>query len=52
MVSDKSNFAQLEPKDEGSMTYGDNNKGMIVGNGVISNGVSFNIRNIFFISKE
>jgi len=42
MTSDKTKFAKFELKDEGFVTYGDKNKGKILGNGVISNGSSFN----------
>jgi len=44
MTCDKSKFAKLEFKDEGFVSYGDNNKGMTLGNTVISNGSSFNIK--------
>ena len=37
MTGDKSKFAKLELKEEGFVTYGDNNKGRILGSGVISN---------------
>jgi len=37
MIGDKSKFANLELKDEGFVTYGDNSKGRILGSGVISN---------------
>jgi len=47
MTDDKSKFAKLELKDEGFVTYGDNNKERILVSGVISNGASFNIYNVF-----
>jgi len=36
-------------KDEGFVTYGDNKNGRILGNGVISNGSSFNISNVLLV---
>jgi len=35
MTGDKTKFAKLELKEEGFVTYGDNNKGRILGNEVI-----------------
>jgi len=49
MTGDKTKFAKLELKDECFMTYGDKNKGKILGNGVIRNGSSFNIKNVFLV---
>jgi len=49
MTGDKSKFAKLELKQEGFVTYGDNNKGRILGSGVISNGASFNIHNMLLV---
>jgi len=44
MTSDKTKFPKLDLKDKGFVTYGDNNKGRILGNGIISNGSSFKIK--------
>ena len=49
ITGDKSKFAKFELKDEGFMTYGDNNKGRILESGVINNGASFNIHNMLLI---
>jgi len=49
MTGDKSKFAKLELRDEGFVTYSDNNKGTILGNGVIRNGSSFNIKNVLLV---
>jgi len=49
ITGDKSKFAKLELKEEGFVTYGDNNQGRILGSGVISNGVSFNIHNVLLV---
>jgi len=49
MTGDKSKFAKLELKDEGFLTFGDNNKGRILGSRVISNGASFNIHNVLLV---
>jgi len=38
MTGDKTKFTKLELKKEGFVTYGDNNKRRILGNGVICNG--------------
>jgi len=49
MTSDESKFSNLELNNEGLMTYGDNNKGKIFGNGIISNGSLFNIKNVLLV---
>ena len=49
VTGDKTKFAKLELKEEGFVTYGDNNKGRILGNGVIGNGSSFNIKNVMLV---
>jgi len=49
MTGDKSKFAKLELKEESFLTYGDNNKGRILGSGVISNEDSFNIHNVLLV---
>jgi len=49
MTGDKTKFTKLELKDEGFVTYRDNNKGRILGNGVMSNGSSFNIKNMLLV---
>jgi len=49
ITGEKTKLAKLELKDEGFVTYGDNNKGKILGSGVISNGSSFNIKNVLLV---
>ena len=49
MTGDKSKFSKLELKEEGYVTYVDNNKGRILGSGVIINGASFNIHNVLLV---
>jgi len=49
MIGDKSKFAKLELKEEGFVTYSDNNKGRILRSGVISNEASFNIHNVILV---
>jgi len=49
MTGDKTKFAKLELKEERFVTYGDNNKGKILGNGIIGNGSSFNIKNVLLV---
>jgi len=48
MIGDKTKFVKLELKDKGFVTYGDN-KGRTLGNRIISNGSSFNIKNVFLV---
>jgi len=48
MTGDKTKFAKLEFKEEEFETYRDNNKGRILGNGVIGNESSFNIKNVYW----
>jgi len=49
MTGVKTKFAKLELKEEEFVTYGDNNKVRILGNGVIGNGSSFNIKNVLLV---
>jgi len=49
MRRDKTKFAKLELKEEWFVTYGDNNKGRILRNGIIGNGSSFNIKNVVLV---
>jgi len=49
MTRDKIKFAKLELKEERFVTYEDNNKGITLGNGVIGNGSSFNIKNVLLV---
>jgi len=49
MTGDKTKFVKLELKEEGFVFYGDNNNGRILGNGVIGNGSSFNIKNVMLV---
>jgi len=49
MIGNKTKFAKLELKEKGFVTYGDNNKGRILENGVIGNGSSFNIKNVLLV---
>jgi len=51
MPDDKSKFTKLELKEEGFVTYGDNNKGRILRGRVISNGASFNIHNVLLVKR-
>jgi len=51
MTGDKTKFAKLDLKDESFVTYGDNNKGEILGNETISNGSSFNIKNVLLVER-
>jgi len=49
MTGDKTKFSKLELKEEGFVTYRDNNKGRILGNRVISIVSSFNIKNVLLV---
>jgi len=49
MTCDQTKIAKLSLKDEEFVTYGDNNKGKILGIGIISNGSSFNIKNMLIL---
>ena len=49
ITGDKTKFSKLELKEEGFVTYGDNNKGKILGNGVIGNESCFNIKNVLLV---
>jgi len=46
MTSDLAKFTKLSLKNEGIVTYRDNNKGKILGTRTISNGSSFNIKDV------
>ena len=47
MTGDPSNFSMLTSKEEGYVTFGDNNQGKIIGKGTIGNKLKFSILNWF-----
>jgi len=49
MTGDKTKFAKFELNEEWFETYEDNNKGRILRNWVITNGSSFNIKNVLLV---
>jgi len=49
VTGDQPKFAKLNLKNEGFMTYIDNNKGKILGTTTISNESSFNIKDVLLI---
>jgi len=49
LTEDKTKFAKFEMKEEGFVTFEDKNKERILGNGVIGNGSSFNIKNVLLV---
>ena len=49
MTSDKSIFASLTPKDGNFVTFGDNNKGKIIGVGNVGKEPYSIIENIFLV---
>ena len=50
MTRDKSKFSSLSPKDGGSVTFGDNSKGKIIGIGNVGKNSSLTIKNVFFVN--
>ena len=49
MTGDKAHFIQLTPKSSGHVTYGDNNKGKILGVGKVGNVSNLVIENVLFV---
>ena len=49
MTGNKAMFAAFPPKDGGCVTFGDNNKGKIIGVGSIGKNPSLIIENILFV---
>ncbi|PKA55082.1 hypothetical protein AXF42_Ash003719 [Apostasia shenzhenica] len=49
MTGDRSKFTNLEMKDGGFVTFGDNTKKKILGVGVIGNSTKFFINKVFLI---
>ena len=49
MTGDASKFVSITLKQEGHVTYGDNNKGMILGKGTICNENSFLIHDVLYV---
>jgi len=51
MTGDKSKFASITPKDGGSVTFGDNSKGKIIGIGNVGKSSSLIIENVLLVSN-
>ena len=49
MKGEKSKFVSLKVKEEGYVTYGDNNKGKILGIGNVGNSLTTLIQNVLFV---
>ncbi|WVZ17702.1 hypothetical protein V8G54_010684 [Vigna mungo] len=49
MTGDKKRFISLEKKKQGFVTYGDNNKGRIMGTGDIGGGNTLTIRDVLYV---
>ena len=49
MTGDKRHFIELTPKEKGYVTYGDNNKGKILGIGKIGNSSNLVIDNVLYV---
>ena len=46
MTGDPSHFSMLNSKEEGYVTFGDNNQGKIIGKGTIGNKLKFSIEDV------
>ena len=51
MTGDETQFSSLKPKDQGSVTFGDNGKGKIIGIGSIGKNSSTSIENILLVKE-
>jgi len=51
MTGDKSNVKSLKAKEGGFLTYGDNNKGRILGIGNINNFLTISIENVLYVIR-
>ena len=49
MTRDSSHFSKLTSLDEGYVTFGDNNKGKIIGKGTIGNKFNFFIEDVLLV---
>ena len=49
MTEDPSQFSKLTSMDEGYVTFGDNNKGKIIGKGTIGNKLKFSIDDVLLV---
>ena len=49
MTKDPSHFSMLTSKEEGYVTFGDNNKGKIIGKGTIGNKSCFSIDDVLLV---
>ena len=49
MTGDSSHFSKLTSLDEGYVTFGDNNKGKIIGKGTIGNKFNLLIEDVFLV---
>jgi len=52
MTGDSSKFVNITLKHEGHVTYGDNNKGKIIGKGTIGNENSFLIHDVLYVESH
>ncbi|XP_068492170.1 uncharacterized protein [Phaseolus vulgaris] len=51
MTGDLTKFTSLKLKAEGHVTYGDNNRGRILGRGTVGTGNSTTIENVFYVEE-
>ena len=51
MTGDPSHFSMLTSKEEGYVTFGDNNKGKIISKGTIGNKSSFSIDDVLLVDE-
>ncbi|BAT84316.1 hypothetical protein VIGAN_04164800 [Vigna angularis var. angularis] len=49
MTGDKKRFISFEKKKQGFVTYGDNNKGRIMGTGNIGGGNTLTIKDVLYV---
>nr|KYP43821.1 hypothetical protein KK1_034691 [Cajanus cajan] len=49
MTRDKSKFVSLQERESGTVTYGDNNKGKILGLGTVSNSSNTLIEDVLYV---
>lgn len=49
MTGDRSKFIEFTPKEDGFVTYGDNNRGKILGSGIVGNPITTTINNVLYV---
>nr|KYP31082.1 hypothetical protein KK1_049066 [Cajanus cajan] len=49
MTGDKIKFVSLQERESGTVTYGDNNKGKIIGSGIVGNSSNTLIEDVLYV---